>query len=217
MGYEDGDDDEKPVHLVMLDDFYIDQYEVTNALYAKCVDVGGCRKPAVTTSDDRGSYYGHPTYADYPVIYVTWEDANNFCKWRGARLPTEAEWEKAARGTDARLYPWGNDEPDCNLANFFGCRGDTTARGQYEAGVSPYGVYDMAGNVWEWVADWYDSGYYAMSPDANPSGLTKGDSKVLRGGSWYFDKSYLRSTDRIHLRPGMITNYIGFRCAKDTP
>ncbi len=185
MGSADGDDDESPMHTVTLDDYYIDDTEVTNAQYNQCVDAGACDSPADTSSYTRDSYYYASEFNSYPVIWVSWKDANTFCEWRGDRLPTEAEWEKAARGDDGRVYPWG-DTFDGGLLNYcdVNCgfdgadqdsndgHSDTAPVGNYPRGSGPNGVLDMAGNVWEWVADWYDEGYYASSPSENPSGPT---------------------------------------------
>jgi len=157
MGSNDGSSDEQPIHQVYLDTYYIDKYEVTNVLYKVCVDAGVCNQPT-TTSD-----YNNSQYVLHPVVYVNWNMAKEYCEWRDARLPTEAEWEKAARGTDGRTYPWGEGIDD-TFANYNQNVGDTTAVGDYPEGESPYGAYDMAGNVWEWVADLYDSDYYGKSP-----------------------------------------------------
>ncbi len=140
--------DEEPPHTIFLDGFYMDMYEVTSALYAACVDVGGCTPPQNTGSYADSDYFRNSVYLHFPVIYVDWNQANTYCQWRGARLPTEAEWEKAARGTDERTCPWG-EGIDCSKANFGVCKVNTTAVGSYESGKSPYGMYDMAGNVWE--------------------------------------------------------------------
>lgn len=178
-----GESDEQPQHSIYLDSFWIDKYEVTNALYKRCVDAGVCWTPSRASSKTRNEYYNNPTHDNYPVIYVSWDDANRYCNWAGKRLPTEAEWEKAARGTDGRAYPWGN-MPNSSLANEIdGTRGDTKAVGSYPAGASPYGAMDMAGNVWEWIADWYDASYYAYSPRENPKGPQMGRYKVMRGGT----------------------------------
>jgi formylglycine-generating enzyme required for sulfatase activity len=184
MGSDDGNSDEQPAHTVYLDAFAIDRTEVTNAQYARCVQAGACRPPGSSSSYTRANYFADPRYADHPVIYVSWDDARAYCAWAGRRLPTEAEWEKAARGTDGRTYPWG-DEWDASKANTSEAGpGDTTPVGAYPQGASPYGALDMAGNVWEWVADWYGEDYYRESPGENPLGPASGTNRVVRGGSW---------------------------------
>jgi len=215
MGSNSGDADEKPAHRVSLDAFYMDKYELTTSRYAKFLQETGRKEPykwneASLVSD-----------GDRPVIGVTWHDADAYCRWAGKRLPTEAEWEKAARGTDGRKYPWGNEEPSGRQANFDKSTSTWSysilaAVGSYEDGASPYGIHDLAGNAWEWVADWYDEKYYAGSPERNPKGPTNGEKRVLRGGSWRMPAAILRSTFRTWSHPpNRYSNYSGFRCVQD--
>jgi formylglycine-generating enzyme required for sulfatase activity len=221
MGSDEGNSDEQPMHTVYLDAFYIDGTEVTNAQYRACVEAGACHTPGQTT------YYDNPDYAEHPVVYVSWNDANAYCWWAGRRLPTEAEWEKAARGMDGRVYPWGNtfdgskmnfcdrncpyDWKDASVDDGYA---DTAPVGSYLAGASPYGALDMAGNVWEWVADWYDSGYYSQLPQRNPPGPDSSETRVLRGGSWKDGPDFVRCASRSRLVPGDKNESVGFRCAR---
>jgi serine/threonine-protein kinase len=208
--------DEQPLHTVTLSAYSIDKYEVTNARYQACVDAGGCEPLQRASSYTRDVYFGNPEFADYPVLNVTWDQASAFCAWEGKRLPTEAEWEKAARGSsDTRKYPWGDQAPTQELANFGNSVGDTTPVGSYLAGASPYGVMDMAGNVWEWVSDWYQSDYYSVSPSNNPQGPATGRDRVLRGGSWSDSDDSVRSAFRGVFSPGRwIYLVLGFRCVR---
>ena len=215
---QDGAYDEKPAHTVSLDAFWLDRTEVTNALYSLCVKAGDCQLLRDTT------YYGDPRYATHPVVHVSWNDAQAYCEWAGRRLLTEAEWEKAARGTDLRTYPWGNQLPDANLANFADVNLDvywanklvndgytfTAPVGAYPAGTSPYGALDMAGNVREWTASLYD--VYPGKTDSNSSYRTQ--YRVLRGGSWSNYGYDLRVTKRYSNQPDYSSGSIGFRCAR---
>ena len=173
MGSSAGEDNERPLHLVYLDSFWIDKLEVKNALYKKCVDAKQCQPPNPTKSYTRASYFGNAEYDDYPVIYVSWDDAINYCTWAKKTFPTEAQWEKAARGTDQRKYPWGDNWNGawlnfCDKKCPFDWKDkdaddgyvDTSPVGTYPKGASYYGAMDMAGNVWEWIADRYDASYY---------------------------------------------------------
>lgn len=213
MGSDAGAGDERPVHRVTGAAFAMDRYEVTNARYRTCVDAGGCKPPSLASSNRRGHYFDDPMFADYPVIFVSWTQARAFCAFAGGRLPTEAEWERAAVGDDGpRTYPWGDSVPDCSKANFAGCVGDTDRVGRRPDGRSPYGAFDMAGNVWEWTADWYDAGYYRVSPASDPTGPATGTLKVMRGGCWVSGASSLRTTCRKASLPESWAPNVGFRC-----
>ena len=214
MGLDGWDADEKPAHRVFLDAFYMDKYEVTIAQYTKFMQETGREQPA------QWKDVNPATDGARPVVGVTWHDADAYCRHYGKRLPTEAEWEKAARGADGRRFPWGHEEPTDRHA-YFGAvwigYGTLLPVGSLEAGKSPYGIYDLAGNVWEWVADWYDMDYYKKSPDRNPTGPPRGGSKVLRGGSWYNMLYDLRSTNRYYYVPANKFFDLGFRCLQSSP
>ncbi len=206
-------EDERPKHQVWVSTFSIDLHEVTTAQYAQFL---AAEKQAVPWQWETVDLTQH---GDRPVIGVSWHDAETYCRWKDKRLPTEAEWEKAARGTDGRLYPWGNEAPNSQLANFaLGARFSYSQVllpvESFESGKSPYGLYQMAGNVYEWVQDWYATNYYETSPDRNPQGPGQGQFKVLRGGSWSDLPKYLLTYGRFKLPPETRNSYTGFRCAK---
>ena len=206
-------EDERPAHPVWLDDYVMDVYEVTVGRYAAFLSATGRMPPMFWEQADPVQHH------DRPIIGVNWDDADACCRWAGKRLPTEAEWEKAARGTDNRLYPWGDQQPTPDLANYaLGARfsyGQVLMPvGRYERGKSPYGIYELAGNVWEWVQDWYEGSYYERSPERNPQGPDHGQFKVLRGGSWSELPKYLLTYGRFKLPPSTQNSYTGFRCVK---
>ncbi|MGZ9226296.1 MAG: formylglycine-generating enzyme family protein [Anaerolineales bacterium] len=220
---------EVPEHDVTLDAFWIDQLEVTNAMYALCVEAGACEPPQNLRSQRRDSYFGIREFKDYPVVYVSWGQATTYCSWAGRRLPTEAEWERAGRGDDFRTFPWGEDKADGTLANFNMLVGDTSRVGTYPAGASPFGVLDMAGNVAEWVNDFY-SFNYSLENVLNPTGPVTSSSlnRVVRGGSLGDAEINIRVAKRssvpgsnLNAAPGSssylgdFSPRIGFRCAAD--
>lgn len=212
MGSATGDADEKPVRHVYLDAYYMDKYQLSVGEYAKFLESTSHVPP------EEWGIMRKSMHQKRPVINVDWTDADAYCKWAGKRLPTEAEWEKAARGTDGRIYPWGNELPTQFHANMkkevWNNHVVLTPVGMFEDGKSPYGIYDMAGNVWEWVSDWYDPNSYTTSSLRNPAGPPRGDYKVVRGGSWGSGPKDLRATDRETHLPSFRGYGTGFRCAK---
>lgn len=204
---------EAPEHTVNIDSFWIYRTEVTQRMYSKCVEQEKCPAP-LKINHPVAQQYGNPRFDDHPVVMITWHAALAYCQWVGGRLPTEAEWEKAARGTDGRLFPWGNEPNADGLANY--SSDSPSPVGSYPAGSSPYGVYDMAGNVLEWVNDFFESGYYQYSPLDNPTGPLSGSRKIIRGGA--FNQNGipgLRTVARASRRPTDTLISIGFRCAVD--
>ena len=225
------DPDEKPAHEVSMHSYWMDKVEVTNGMYTLCIQAGACSKQHDPFSQRRPDYFTNPEYRDYPVVNVTWEEATIYCTWAGRRLPTEAEWERAARGDDLRTYPWGDDLPSQQYANFDNVIHDTSRVGSYAAGASPYGILDMAGNVWEWVNDLYREDYYQTAPTADPAGPTQTSgryNRAIRGGSYQDTFMDIRVSNRGSLkgpnpllladdpaRYGQSSVKIGFRCAAD--
>jgi eukaryotic-like serine/threonine-protein kinase len=224
MGLDGGDDNEKPMHTVYLDEYWIDRTEVTNAQYALCVAAGNCEKPEDLESQP-SSLFIDKNLADHPVVFVDWNQAKAYCTWAGRRLPTEAEWERAARGTDERIYPWGVDfdgtkvnycDVNCwaswkDSSNNDGY-GTTSPVGTFPDGASPYGALDMAGNAYEWVLDWFS--LYTSEYQNNPIGPVSGSEHVLRGGSWGDDILHLRIVLRTDEPSDFRRDFIGFRCAQ---
>jgi formylglycine-generating enzyme required for sulfatase activity len=234
MGNDESEPDESPSHIVRLDAYYVDETEVSNGQYAQCVAEGECQPPGRSGATFHPAYYGDPGYDDYPVIFVNWNDARDFCSWRGARLPSEAEWERAA-GFDPEMgikytYPWG-DIFDGTLLNFcdVNCpdqdrnsdfddgHGDTAPLGSYPDGRSPLGLLDMSGNVMEWVSDWYDPRAYEGAADTNPLGPLDGQFKSIRGGSWLSSEDQVRVSGRGSYDPSVRRAHLGFRCALTAP
>lgn len=226
------ENDELPPHEVQLSAYWIDQVEVTNGMYNLCVQRGACRTPVQMRSNRREEYFGNPEFQDYPVVNVTWFDANAYCAWAERRLPTEAEWEYAARGNDKRNFPWGDEPPNEFTANFINLVGDTSRVGSYAEGASPFGVLDMAGNVSEWISDFYRMDYYAKSPTENPTGPSEDEvfnvMRVIRGGSFQDEEFDLRASNRNYIEGpnpkaqpnedkfyGKYSVKIGFRCVVD--
>ena len=229
---------EGPAEKVTLHGFWMDKLEVTNGMYLLCVNAGVCGLPhyaseIVVKSKTRAEYFRNPEFNDFPVVYVGWGDAATYCEWAGRRLPSEAEWEYAARGGFPSLntYPWGDQKPDGSFANFNFEVGDTVRVGSYPAGISPFGILDMAGNVSEWVNDFYDATYYDKHAVLNPTGPIARSAffaRVIRGGSFGDSWQYMRVSKRSSLvgpdpsQPvgsdryyGFSADTVGFRCASD--
>jgi formylglycine-generating enzyme required for sulfatase activity len=203
-----------PIHNVSLDGYWIQQTAVTNRMFSQCVSVGSCTSPAQEVG---GPVYSNPEFANHPVVGVTWDQAQAYCSWTQGTLPSEAQWEKAARGVDGKNFPWGDDEPACDLLNFGFCSGATSEVNAFLAGASPYGLYDMAGNVFEWVNDWYSDTYYNTAPALNPPGPEGGQDRVIRGSSFETDPKQAASAVR-HFGPQDYHNRdLGFRCVVSQP
>jgi formylglycine-generating enzyme required for sulfatase activity len=198
-------EDEKPQHMVTLQAFEIDRTEVTQEQYAACVQAKACGAPVCAWDC---------TKTAYPAACIDWAQAKAYCAWAGKRLPTEAEWEKAARGTDGRIYPWGNDPPDCAHLNMSSCGEQAVPVGTFPAGASPYGALDMAGNVVEILADWYDPTYYATSPQNEPTGPATGTRYVGRGGGYKSMLVWERASSRDWYDVSDAKEPLGFRCAR---
>ncbi len=211
----EGEADERPQRTIRVSGFWLDRTELTTSRFQACVAAGACAPVA------SGKACNTSARDDRPVNCVTWHQADAYCRWAGARLPTEAEWEKACRGTDGRVYPWGSEPPSCGVVVFYdpklryACGHYGTWRvGSKPAGISPHGVLDVSGNVWEWVADWYGGDYYATAPDEDPSGPGKGRDKIAHGGGWGHDPpGNHRCARRMRFSPSNQTPGIGFRCA----
>jgi len=202
---------DNPQHRIYLDAYWMDKTEVTNDMYAKCLEAGECTHPA-----NYDTYYGIWAYRDYPVVYINWYQADSYCRWAGRYLPTEAQWEKAARGTDGRRYPWGNQPPNPRLVNFnLSLIGEPVPAFRYPLGASPYGVLNMAGNVREWIADWYSDNYYQSSPYIDPKGPATGTQRSLRSGSYAEDEQQISVYTRFKHLPDSAGLSRGFRCAEN--
>ena len=220
MGSPDneGQEDEHQRHRVYLDTYSMDKFEVPVSRYAEFLRSTGRQAPGFWDQVNTGQH------SNLPVVGVDWHDAEAYCHWAGKRLPTEAEWEKGARGMDGRVYPWGNEQPTPRLANFGKMHNQGNLYDEslapvesYEAGKSPYELHNMAGNAWEWTADWYDGHFYGQSPQRNPTGPPSGTDKIIRGGSWFHIAADLRSANRFGVTPTNRFDSIGFRCAQDRP
>jgi len=216
---------ERPVHSVTLQAFWLDRTEVTNSQYQRCVDAGVCLPPSETSAYSRDSYYGNPAYGDYPVIHVNWYRAVAYCQWVGGRLPTEEEWAYAARGPESYPFPWGN-QPDSTRLNYCDVHcdlphrdpagddsfADTAPVGSFPGGASWCGALDMLGNVWEWAWDWFDFYPAADRPGWLSSTMT---DRIVRGGGWDTAVDHARGTFRNWFNPAQDQDSIGFRCVLD--
>jgi formylglycine-generating enzyme required for sulfatase activity len=211
MGSDGADD---PRHTVSLSAYWISRTKITNRMYTLCVGVGVCSSPVATPG---AAVYTNPAYADHPIVGVTWDQASAYCGWSGGRLPTEAEWEKAARGPGNQDYPWGNEQPSCGLLNFGGCVDSTTSVVAYPNSASPFGALDLAGNAFEWVMDWYDSAYYATSPIQDPTGAASGTYRVIRGSSFESASVQVASAIRHYGAATYTSPDLGFRCVVAQP
>ena len=236
MGAKDEDLDanwhEKPQHDVYIDAYWIYQHEVSNKQFATFIAETGYQTTAEiigwsvvvgdgTFKDTPGAYWAAPEgpdsnlagLDDYPVVQVSWDDAFAYCEWAMCQLPTEAQWEKAARGTDGRTYPWGEEMPNCDLVNYNECVGSATPTNSNLNGVSPYGALNLSGNVYEWVADYFKDDYYGQrSSKKNPQGPKNGEYRIIRGGSWNNYERDLRASHRHSKSPDLMFNSLGFRC-----
>ena len=231
----------KPAHKVFLNAYYIDKYEVTNSKFYKFIKDGGYEKRDLWTDDgwnwkeknsitapnwwnngESSNYKGSIHYPENPITGISWYEADAYARWAGKSLPTEAQWEKAARGDKpGYIYPWGDEDPNCTYANFCiekhdFCFGSTAPVGSYKEGVSPHGLYDMSGNVWEWCKDWHNPDFYANSPYENPECTKPGTRKIMRGGAWLNEKSFINSTFRQKAKPELRNYFTGFRCVINT-
>ncbi len=211
MGLGSGD---APIKTFTLDGYWITQTKITNRMYAQCVTAGRCAAPAQEVGTP---VYTNPDYGDYPVVGVTWDMASNYCQWVQGQLPSEAQWEKAARGSGGNVYPWGSNKPTCDLANLGGCLGHASAVDGYPNGKSAFGVLDMVGNTFEWVNDYYDAGYYDTAPSTNPTGPTAGDMRVTRGSSFETDPAQAQAAIRHPAAHDITSRDLGFRCVVSQP
>jgi serine/threonine-protein kinase len=217
MGARFGKPHEKPERSVTLKGFWIDRTEITNAAYSVCVEAGSCQLSEVYPEHYNLNRIIPLGNGKLPVVDITWNQARTYCEWAGRRLPTEAEWEKAARGTDGRRYPWGERWATCSLANFKGCADQPVPAGNYPEGASPYGALEMAGNVWEWTADDYSGDTFAQSTEGNPAKPDTANYKVIRGGSFEDSRFRVTTTTRTWLKADSRGYDLGFRCAYQDP